>query len=269
MVGGSVIEMERGADVARYKNYPAPLPHAEVMGLIDLWQQEGGKEARDKVILYNMRMVVKAARIMGLRYGHEISEYEQEGVFGLIKAIDKFDTSTGFKFGTYAMWWVRQAMQRAVSSQYTITLPVRAHEEFSPVWKIMKKHPEMTVEEAIDSLHVGERSKRTLRSMASVAVESMDKPIGDDIVYGDTFKDEGPGPEHAVYTVEQKARVEEVVKKLPVRQSEVLKLRFGLFGEEPQTLQSIGEMFGVTRERVRQIEMSALKETKRLLRKAS
>jgi RNA polymerase primary sigma factor len=227
--------------------------------------ERGDQAAKDRMITSNLRLVVSIAR----RYqtqGITLGDLIQEGVIGLIRATEKFDWRKGFKFSTYATWWIRQAVQRGVANKArTIRIPVHVVEREQKVARsereLIAQSGQIPTEEEI-----AERAKLPLSQVRGVrqaarAVASTDAPIGadGDTSLGDLFASTGPSTEDEVEVAFRDDAVRRAVAKLPDRQRDVISLRFGLVGEGPISLEQIGKQLGVTRERVRQIEADALR----------
>jgi len=227
--------------------------------------ERGDLEAKERMINANLRLVVSQAR----RYqGHGLpmEDLVQEGMLGLIRAVEKFDWRRGFKFSTYGTLWIRQAIQRGLQNHgRTIRVPVHVSQRQVKVRKIeadlsTKLGREPTDEEiaAVAELPLEEISE--LREL-SRAMTSLDQPVSEDgeTALGDLLASDRPEPLEEVAVTERDERLGEAVRRLPAAEQSVIRLRFGLSGEEPRTLRQAGSELGITAERARQLEEQGLR----------
>ncbi|HQO94048.1 MAG TPA: RNA polymerase sigma factor RpoD [Bacilli bacterium] len=248
---------------------PEPGELARIQGDIDR-----GKDAEEVLTVRNLRLVVATAKRYTNR-GLDFADLVQEGNMGLMKAVVKFDPNRGFRFSTYATWWIKQAISRAIADQArTIRVPVHMVETINRLRKAEKKLAQVynrkpTIEELAKELDL---TPEKVQDIQKIAIEplSLESPVGDeeDTTYAD-FVSDGDALDPLEYTIKSKYKEEldKVLSTLNVREEEVIRLRYGLVDGKQHTLEEVGKVFNVTRERIRQIESKALRKLRHPIRK--
>jgi RNA polymerase primary sigma factor len=232
--------------------------------------EAGDDAARRKMIESNLRLVVTIARRFSAT-GLPIGDLVQEGNLGLMRAVEKFDWRLGFKFSTYATWWIRQAIARGAADRGTraIRLPVHVDEQMGRLWRTQTRLHERlgrepTDDELADALEVPADKVARLKDTAHT-VTSLDAPVGGDgAVLQDLLEDDAAaGPDELAVAAVGREALEQVLNALPDRERDVLVLRFGLDSGTPRTLAEVGSVLGFSRERARQVERDALASLRR------
>ena len=270
------LELDPGTDGVRaylieIGRYPLLSSEEEAAAFARL--AEGDKSAKELLVNSNLRLVVSIAR----RYvgrGLAMEDLIQEGNFGLMKAVEKYDYTLGYKFSTYATWWIKQAVSRSIADlARTIRVPVHMVEQINKLTATTKALTqslgrEPSAAELAEELGSTEEKVREILQYSGGTV-SLEAPVGEeeDSKFGDFLADEGvQSPYDHVVEEMLKKDLNTVLSQLAPREREIIEQRFGLNGGEPQTLEDVGKTFGVTRERIRQIEAKALRKMRHPVR---
>lgn len=253
------------------------IPQVTEQEMVELFPKisKGDSKAKKRMIEGNLRLVISIAKRYSC-YGLDFLDLIEEGNVGLIKAIDKYDPKMGYNFSTYAFWWIRQYIQRAILSQTkTIHIPLYAYEAIKKLINVSERMREElarqpTTAELAKKLHFS--IKKTRKFMQEIRVfervGSLDSPLGDkfDIFLKDLIRDEDKGsPDHVVDLIKSHEELAQILKKLTPQELKVIKLRYGMVDGKGYNLREVGEKMHLSRERIRQIEKRAIERLKKIV----
>ncbi len=253
------------------------IPQVTEQEMVELFPKisKGDSKAKKRMIEGNLRLVISIAKRYSC-YGLDFLDLIEEGNVGLIKAIDKYDPKLGYNFSTYAFWWIRQYIQRAILSQTkTIHIPLYAYEAIKKLINVSERMRE-ELERQPTTAEVAKKLrfsiKKTRKFMQEIRVfervGSLDSPLGDkfDIFLKDLIRDEDKGsPDHVVDLIKSHEELAQILKKLTPQELKVIKLRYGMVDGKGYNLREVGEKMHLSRERIRQIEKRAIERLKKIV----